>query len=101
MIKLEKLTWCDVEGVYLQATHRDGDYAVLDTSKLSYRRTGFEAHFAPPHRKCELPEWLPLGVFPDIASAKQRCVAHFLGTAYVPLEHSVMPRSTSDQEKIT
>lgn len=91
MIKLgkDRLTWCDVEGVYLHATTRSGDLCRLNLVWLN--RTGYEAHFAPPHRKCELPEWLPLGVFPDIASAKQRCAAHFLGTAYVPLERSMMP----------
>jgi hypothetical protein len=87
-----RLTWRDVEGVYIQATtQRGGDYAVLDTSRLSYRRTGFEAHYAPPRRKREMPEWLPLGVFPDVVSAKQRCSAHFLGDQYIPLERSVMP----------
>lgn len=89
---MSRLTWRDVEGVYLQATtQRGGDYAVLDTSRLSYRRIGFEAHFAPPHRRSVMVEWASLGVFPDIASAKKRCAAHFLGEPYIPLERSVMP----------
>jgi hypothetical protein len=36
-------------------------------------------------------EWVSLGVFPDITSAKKRCAAHFLGDHYIPLERSVMP----------
>jgi hypothetical protein len=84
------LTWCDVEGVYLCATtKRSGDYAVLNLAWL--KRTGYEAHFAPPHRRNVLPVWVSLGVFPDVASAKKRCAAHFLGDQYIPLARSVMP----------
>ena len=83
-------TWCNVEGVYLQTTTRGGDYAILDLAQLGHR-IGYSAHFSPPHRKCELPEWLPLGVFPDIASAKKRCAAHFSGDRYIPLERSMVP----------
>src|SRR5271168_3774802 len=87
-----KLTWRDdFAALCLQATtQRGGEYAVLDLAQLGHR-IGFAAHFSPPHRKREMPEWLPLGVFPDVISAKNRCSAHFLGTAYIPLEHSVMP----------
>jgi hypothetical protein len=92
MTSLYKLTWRDdFNGLTLVAsTPQAGEYAVLDLAQLGHR-IGYAAHFSPPHRKREMPEWLPLGVFPDIISAKKRCASHFLGTSYIPLERSLMP----------
>jgi hypothetical protein len=92
MIKLGKLTWRDdFAGLCLQASMQHaGDYAILDLAQLGHR-IGYSANFSPPHRRSEMPEWLPLGVFPDVISAKKRCAAHFLGTAYVPVERSLTP----------
>jgi hypothetical protein len=86
---VSRLIWRDIEGVYLQTTTRSGDYAVLNLVWL--KRTGYEALFSPPHRRSVMPVWISLGVFPDVASAKKRCAAHFLGEPYIPLERSVMP----------
>jgi hypothetical protein len=96
MGRMIKLHWeNNFANLVLQTTTHAGEYAVLDLAQLGHR-IGYAAHFSPPHRKRELPEWLPLGVFPDVVSAQQRCSAHFLGTAYIPLERSVMPQ----QEKL-
>jgi hypothetical protein len=80
------LTWRNVGGFYLQASPRSGgDYAVVDLARLRRRRTGFEAHHAPLHRRGVMVNWISLGVFPDIVSAQQRCLAHLLRRSIYPI----------------
>jgi hypothetical protein len=92
LMEMVMLTWRNVGGFYLQASPRSGgDYAVVDLARLRRRRTGFEAHHAPLHRRGVMVNWISLGVFPDIVSAQQRCLAHLLGDQYTPLARCVMP----------
>jgi hypothetical protein len=91
MIKLEKLTWCDdFGGLAIQATTpHAGAYAVLDRAQLGCS-DGYGARYAPAHSRSVRPDWHTLGDgFRSVEAAQKRCLEHFSGMPYTPLERGI------------